>query len=279
MRRFWFRLIPLACAAGATFAGCGDVPEAPTGPTTTSTTGGGSAPGTGGTTGTGGAGGCTVASDCGTDAPCLVRTCVGGTCGVADIAMGAAATTQVSGDCQTQLCDGAGAVVSTKADDDVPDDGTLCTANLCMDGVPTFPALGVGVACADHGGKVCDATGKCVGCLGPADCASGVCSMGACVDPTCTDHVINGSETDTDCGGPSCLGCLAGKKCALGSDCHDGVCTAGTCQLPTCGDGVTNDHETDTDCGGGTCPGCTAGGKCLVGADCLSGTCSAGVCG
>jgi len=279
MRRFWFGLISLGCAAGALFAGCGDVPEEPTGPTTTSTTGGGSAPGTGGTGGTGGAAPCATPASCGADAPCVVHTCTAGKCGSANVAMGMPATKQITGDCKKDTCNGAGAVVPGIDDSDLPDDGTQCTAKLCMNGTPVISPLGAGSACTDHQGTVCDAAGQCVACLGDADCTTGVCSMGACVDPTCTDHVLNGTETDTDCGGASCLGCIAGKNCNTGADCHDGVCTTGTCALPTCTDLVVNGNETDKDCGGGTCPACAAGEDCLVGGDCTSGTCTAGKCG
>jgi plastocyanin len=192
--------------------------------------------------------------------------------------MGMAATTQVAGDCEKKVCDGKGTASQTPDDTDLPDDGTLCTSNLCTNGVPAFPPVAAGTACADHGGKVCDGAGKCVGCVGDADCPGGACSMSTCVGATCADHVQDGTETDVDCGGPSCPGCTAGGHCMMGSDCHDGVCTGGICQMPSCTDMVKNGNETAVDCGGGTCDPCPNGDACLMPSDCTSGFCAGGLC-
>lgn len=281
MRHVWLGLI--SCAALGLWVGCGDEVESPIGSTgttsvTTTTSGAGGATTTSSASGGGGAGGCVDAATCpDVDTACRRRACTAGVCGFADTPAGTVLGAQTEGDCQTAVCDGAGAVTSVADDLDEPDDDNECTHDLCQAGVPAHLPEDAGAACAAPTGTLCDGAGACVECLDAADCASGVCAQSACVPAQCNDHVKNGDETDTDCGGPSCNACLAGKACALGADCVSLVCTGAVCQPATCADGAKNGDETDADCGG-SCAGCALGSPCFIGGDCASGLCTAGAC-
>ncbi len=271
-RHLWLPALALGAAVSASFWGCGDEVEPPTGPTPTATT-------TSGSGGSGGAAACAQASDCpGTDTECRARSCANGVCGFTDAPLGTPVAQQTKGDCKQMVCDGAGAITTANDDGDPPDDGTACTVDACAGGVASHTDANAGSACSDSGGKICDGAGKCVECLQDTDCASLICLANACVAPSCTDGVKNGGETDIDCGGPSCPACISGKLCTIGGDCVTGVCTGGVCQGASCTDNVKNDVETDVDCGGGTCGPCKLGQKCFTGNDCASTLCTNNLC-
>ena len=64
---------------------------------------------------------CTVASDCaGSDGECQTRTCTDGICGVAYTPYGFPVSDQIAGDCQSNVCNGSGGVVTIADDSDVP---------------------------------------------------------------------------------------------------------------------------------------------------------------
>jgi cysteine-rich repeat protein len=190
--------------------------------------------------------------------------------------MGTALANQVTGDCQTAVCDGNGGVTSEPAAADVLDDGKACTDDLCTGTTPSNVPSAPGMACNTGGGKLCDGQGACVECLSGSDCAGGVCQGNACVAASCGDGAKNGSETAIDCGG-SCGPCDDLLGCAMAADCKSGVCTGGICQAPACNDAEKNGGETDVDCGGGCAP-CGPGKGCAIDADCVGGKCSGSVC-
>src|SRR5258706_316759 len=80
--------------------------------------------------------------------------------------------------------DGGSSIVD---DTDVPDDNAACPLDACANGAPSHTPVAAGTACSQGNGTKCDGAGACVECLGPADCASGVCAMGACVAMPCVD--------------------------------------------------------------------------------------------
>jgi hypothetical protein len=244
--------------------------------------GGGGGSGTGGATSTStGTGGieCLQPADCpGTDAACTARTCEQGHCGVAPVASGTPTSHQLAGDCQREVCDGAGAAVLVADDADVPIDGDPCTDDVCTQGAPANPHSAVNTPCSVDGGAYCDGAGHCVACVAQTQCPPGLaCVNNQCV--TCLNHQHDGSETDVDCGGPTCAACAAGKKCLAASDCTSLVCAGAPalCQPATCGDHVQNGDEVGVDCGG-SCPKCPAGQPCGADADCAGGACQGGVC-
>ena len=117
--------------------------------------------------GAGGAGGtelpvsCKQASDCPPPLnPCEIPLCVGELCGTVGLPAGsnAAATAQKPGDCQVLVCNGSGMTTPRVEDSDVFDDGSDCTEDLCINGVPFAKPRPFGLTCGpDDYGKCNDA--------------------------------------------------------------------------------------------------------------------------
>jgi len=107
---------------------------------------------------------CNAASQCpGADTECSARTCSSNTCGVANTPAGTATSAQAAGDCHTSQCDGAGNVVSSVDDLDIPaDDGNQCTEEVCSGGVASHPNSPPNKACNQMGGTTCDGSGNCL---------------------------------------------------------------------------------------------------------------------
>jgi plastocyanin len=176
---------------------------------------------------------CLVASTCtGVDTDCKARTCTAGACGFANAAAGTVTSTQTTGDCKENQCDGAGNSAPITKNADLPvDDGNQCTGEICTAGVPSHPPTASGSVCNQMSGVVCNGASVCVQCVAAANCASGVCNVATntCAAPTCTDTVKNGSETGPDCGGGACPACGLGVACGVAGDCASGVCTNSIC--------------------------------------------------
>jgi len=106
---------------------------------------------------------CVVASDCpGVDTECQARTCTANICGFFFEAFGFAVSGQTAGDCQVEVCDGAGGVVPIPDDGDIADDGLQCTDDFCVGGVPSTVFSLPGSPCDEGGGTECDGAGNCV---------------------------------------------------------------------------------------------------------------------
>jgi hypothetical protein len=105
---------------------------------------------------------CSTPADCPpTGNECLVPACNANVCGTTPVATGTVTSSQTSGDCRQNQCDGAGNVVSVIDNTDVPaDDGNPCTGETCTAGVPAHPALPANTPCGVNGG-VCDGAGTC----------------------------------------------------------------------------------------------------------------------
>jgi hypothetical protein len=176
---------------------------------------------------------CNTASDCpGTDTDCHVRTCMVGVCGVANTAAGNPTTTQTTGNCQINQCDGAGNATNVADNSDVPVDNKQCTSDVCTAGVPSNPNLASGTACTQNGGTTCDGAGACT--VAGGNCANGT---------------LDGAETAIDCGGGTCAACASGQACLANSDCLSNKCTGNVCvdvlvlsQLQTRGSAGGNDE-------------------------------------
>jgi len=239
--------------------------------TTTTSVGGG---GTGGQGVGGGTTGCENPNECpGADTECGTRTCLNQVCGIDAAPNNTAVASQTAGDCQKNVCDGAGAVTTVNDDTDVKDDGKECTVDGCASGVETHNPKSEGATCGTPPTKSCNTAGNCVDCVEDIDCVSLVCNLTTfvCAPAGCGDNVKNGTETAIDCGGTQCPKCAIGKTCLAASDCLSGSCN-GTCQ-PSCTDGIKNQNESDIDCGG-VCPDCSFGQSCNAGTDCDTGACS-----
>ena len=143
-----------------------------------------------------------------------------------------------------------------------PDTGSDCARALCKNGDCAATNAAAAMACDDHGGAVCDGSGKCVECLLASDCPAPAtsCKLDACERLTHTCGTVNR---------------------ALGFACKEQggtVCDGnGACVSTHCTDGVLDADETDVDCGGSCATKCTDSGpqqKCKVPGDCVSGLCS-----
>jgi hypothetical protein len=243
----------------------------------------------GGTGGSGGASGCSSASECPAPASeCSQAACKNGACGEEPVASGTPVSSQTAGDCQIEVCDGAGSTQTANDDTDIPDDGDPCTTDTCNAGAPQNTPLAVGTAC--NGAGYCDAQGACVACLVDSDCGTATdCATPTCVSGACsTSFVADGTATSTqtagDCKAEVCDGSGGVKTQDDDGDVPDdnNVCTTDSCSAgvashvpsagASCGTGVCDSS--------GQCVGCTAPSDCPGTDDfCKTRTCASNVCG
>jgi hypothetical protein len=108
---------------------------------------------------------CFNALECpgGPDSECHTRTCsAAGLCGIVEPPDGTAVSTQTTGDCQKNVCDGMGGVHSIADDSDTPSNPNECLNPMCVAGVQMFPPRAVGASCFQNNGTRCDALQACV---------------------------------------------------------------------------------------------------------------------
>lgn len=228
---------------------------------------------------------CLYASDCGADSECATFSCTTGTCGATYTNAGTVLTAQVSGDCLTATCNGAGGVANVANDGDLPVDGLECTNDVCAAGVASNPPLPAGTACS-QGGTQCDGAGVCVGCNTAADCGANTeclsytCTAGVCGTTFTPAGTAVSAQTAGDCQKNECDG--SGATVAVADDadvpvdatvCTNDVCTAGVPSNPAVAAGTACSEGA-----GITCDGAGACVQCLTGSDCASGVCTANVC-
>jgi len=104
--------------------------------------------------------GCLSAADCGVDTECAAFTCSSGQCGKSFAPAGTPTALNAPGDCRRTVCDGTGMVITIADDIDVPVDGNVCTADVCINGVPAHPAAPAGTSCGLA--LSCDGAGSCL---------------------------------------------------------------------------------------------------------------------
>lgn len=221
---------------------------------------------------------CTSPASC-PSSECASATCVGGRCGQAFVAAGTPTSTQTSGDCQTNICDGAGGITTSPDDTDVPQPSGPCFTGTCVNGSPAQTPMPSGTTCATG---VCNGSGQCVQCISADQCPAGyTCNNGTCMAPTCSDGVKNGTETDIDCGG-NCPPCANSRTCVTHTDCQSGLCSAGVCSTCPTGQTVCNGtcrtlSRDVNNCGacGTVCPSFANGTSACVNGVC-TGTCNTG---
>jgi hypothetical protein len=207
----------------------------------------------------------------GTDTECQTRACTAGTCGFSDQMSGTVVSTQTPGDCQENVCDGKGNVVSQADDTDMPTNGSVCDVASCVAGTPVLTPVTAGTSCGTM--KSCNGTGSCVGCTAAADCPGtntdcqtvtcspgGVCGFAYTASGTATS-----SQTAGDCKQNVCNGSGGVSIVADNTD----VPTAGTCLTGVCSAGVpsTPPAAAGTTCSGGVCNGAGVCGVCVPGAE------------
>lgn len=215
---------------------------------------------------------CVGPTDCpGEDTACQSRTCMQSVCGTSLTPAGTPLPVQGSaGDCQREVCDGQGAVMTQVDNTDLPADNKVCTDDVCQAGVPSNPATPQGTSCG--GGLICDGLGACVGCDAPADCPGDdnecqarTCTAGVCGFAFTAAGTPLVAQTLHDCatavcdgnGGVMNLPNNADLPLDDGSACTDETCVAGMLAHPAKADGTA----------------CSDGDACT-----LADTCQAGVC-
>jgi Divergent InlB B-repeat domain len=245
---------------------------------------------------------CIKAWDCpGTDTECRTRTCAAGACGMSFTAGGTPCSTQVPGDCQKNVCDGAGNITSVADDTDVPaDDGNQCTNETCVSGVPSHPASPAGTTCSQDGGETCDGYGKCIllkcstasECPGSdTECRTRTCNGGACGFSFSPIGTPVSNQTAGDCQHNVCDG--SGNITSVaddtdvpaddGNQCTNETCVSGVPSHPSSAPGTTCSQNGGVQCdGNGACVEIT----CLnpsdcpgIDTECGTRTCNAGSCG
>ncbi len=238
--------------------------------------------------------GCLSVNDCpGTDTDCRQRTCNNGTCGVALTRAGTLTTTQVQGDCQDNVCDGNGNVISVADNNDVPNDNNPCTADLCSNGTPTFTPVASGTHC--NGTLVCNSIGQCVGCNVPSDCPgqdtdcqARVCNSGSCGFSFTPGGSLTRNQTPGDCVDNVCDGNGGVTVQADNNDvpnspsqCMVGICTAGGIGFANQPAGTSCTQNGGTQCdGSGNCVQCFSASDCPPSTtECAFASCTAGLCG
>jgi hypothetical protein len=243
---------------------------------------------------------CLQATDCpGTDTECHVRTCIGGACGVNNIAAGTVITSQTLGDCKKNICNGSGSIVPTNDDNDFPVDGNACTQDLCSGGVPSNPPVPANTPCVQGGGSRCNGSATapaCVQCLQASDCPG---TDTECHTRTCTAGVcgVNNATTGTPVAGQTAGDCH--KNVCNGSgtivpaiDDNDfpvdgNSCTADVCTLGVPSNPPLTPGTACAQAGGSVCDATGACVQCLTAATCPGGpdtachvrTCTGGACG
>lgn len=226
--------------------------------------------------------GCNVPQHCGASDACKTRTCTNGTCGLNLAPAGTVVSNPAAGDCQRNVCDSQGNIVSAAFDTDVPaDDGNPCTSEVCTNGVPSHPTLPTNTAC-DAG--VCNASGQCVQCNVAGQCAGADsdCRARTCVNGLCGVFLFDagtvaGTQTAGDCRQNRCDGDGGVVSAVFDSDlplddgqqCTAEVCDGGAPSRPP--------RPLNTACtsGGLYCDGSGACVECNVNGQCASMICAA----
>lgn len=237
--------------------------------------------------------GCLDPDDCiGQDSECQQRKCTEGVCGVTNAPQGTALVAQTDGDCQVAQCNGMGVVQSAENNSDLPVDDLQCTLDLCSGGVPSNPEVPASTPCTEGTGTLCNASGVCVECLGPAncpgvddDCKTRTCTAGVCGFDFSPLGTPVSTQTDNDCKQNECNGLgltvVANDDTDLPVDsnaCTSDVCSAGVPSNPILGNGTA--CGVGLTCVGGACTGCAGPTDCPGTDDeCKTRTCTAGTCG
>ena len=240
---------------------------------------------------------CLMNSHCGNDSVCQTFTCSGaGVCITNNVPNGTpiAAGMQITGDCQTKVCNGNGVVTNAVNNSDVHVDNITCTQDVCVAGTPQHPAENAGVACNQSGGIKCDGNGACVACLAPTDCgtttfcktfncsAAGVCSNTPKPDLT---PLPSQDQTTGNC---KTAVCMSGATGSINDD-NDVDVDGNMCTSDLCSNGAPQHPilPPATPCGtnqmcnaAGVCVGCLVDADCGAPAnECQIPVCNQGTCG
>ncbi len=247
----------------------------------------GCADGSGSTSGSGTVA-CSTRADCSQpDNPCMKPLCTSGVCGSTPAPEGTSIADAAAGDCKAQICDGAGNIMATNDDTDIPNDGNSCTNDACTNGIPSNAPVAAAAPCSEGGGSLCNGAGACVECVAVDDCPGQdtACQVRSCVAGICgTTLVAAGtpiaSQTDNDCQINVCDGF---GLISSAPDNADVPIDGNTCTADTCTAGVPSNPPLpiDSPCtenGGKVCNANAACVQCNVANQCSTGVCSGNVC-
>ncbi|MDI1483396.1 hypothetical protein [Polyangium sp. y55x31] len=253
--------------------------------------------------------GCQKAADCpGEDTGCGKRACDQGVCTYVDkLPKGEKPIGQPVDDCQDVTCDGEGRAISKPAPDQLPEDGSECTEDKCVDGTPLFVPLEKTTPCGKDKLLMCDGLGSCAGCTMPSECGDDgpclkwSCESGVCIRAFEPAGTVVADTVVGDCKAEACDG--AGKLDQIpypddaaddGDPCTDDICTEmGTDHAPAangtpcetgcraCTDGICGDCSPGFVCENMACTPVgeqPVGSVCGTNAECMTGFCVQGVC-
>jgi hypothetical protein len=109
---------------------------------------------------------CVTAADCaGTNDECQTRTCIDGICGAAHTSYGVLVSGQILGNCQSNVCNGSGGVITIADDSDAPANSNDCMSVSCSGGTASTAYLPANTLCGTNGGAICNGAGQCVVCI------------------------------------------------------------------------------------------------------------------
>jgi Putative metal-binding motif len=241
---------------------------------------------------------CNTALDCsGQDTECQTRSCLGGVCGFSYAAAGTPTTNQMPGNCLENQCNGAGLIISSVKDTDVPNDNNQCTDDRCSGGTPSNKNSPAGTMCSEKGGSVCNGFGECVQCVSPSTstcpgqdtecqtriCTSGVCGVTYTPAGTTTSNQAPGDCRENQCNGSGSI-VSAVKDADLPND--NNQCTADTCNsgvpvYANLGPGAVCNQNNGAVCNGlGQCVQCVSPALCPgQDTECQQRTCTGWICG
>lgn len=233
---------------------------------------------------------------CDTGDPCSTGVCIGGTCEPTPVDCSSLDSICAQGTCnpETGSCE-----TAPTHEGEACDDGDLCTASTCTDGVCSGPAVDCTALDDECILGACDPdTGTCVAENTREDeaCDDGdLCTLSVCTDGICAGPPVDCSEASDDCNEGQCnadTGACEPVPANEGEDCADSEfrCLTGTCLEGECDSMEPRDCTgIADDCNVGVCHNetgeCEAApfnddGECNDGDPCTTGTtCSAGVCG
>jgi cysteine-rich repeat protein len=238
---------------------------------------------------------CLMATDCpGTDNECQRRTCTAGACGISFTPNNTATTSQTASDCKKNVCNGAGQIVSSNDNADVPNDNNACTLDSCNAGLPVFTNGPVGVSCGAM--QVCNAMGQCTGCNVASDCAGtdDECKARRCNNNICSFaftalNTAVSMQTANDCKKRVCDGVgntvVQNDNTDIPLDdlnqCTGAACAAGVPQQASLDAGTPCTQDGGIVCNAAAaCVGCLSPSMCPgVDTECRVRTCVANGCG
>jgi hypothetical protein len=178
---------PSTCVMGACAGGV---------PTTQNAPAGTACPGGHSCDGAGHCGSCATDADCGATTVCGTPACVSGQCSGTYAPQGPAPQ-QVTGDCETAMCDGNGGLTQVPDNTDTPPPSDKCHIGTCTDGTPEMQAVAVPpsntcntYSCDPAMGIVDTMTPTGISCGPCLECETGVCVSFCALGCICIDNDI-----------------------------------------------------------------------------------------